>query len=157
MCKDYEVVKYTYIEICIRELMYRGLKEYRWENCIEDTIETCKTIISQGKYGDKSKYDLLRKNGIDGFSNYIVGNFGVHDGIICAMDVYIYCVMIKCQSLHEYTKITEKFEKNKLESEFVGTSNFKFLRLIYGEKFIEFQKAVFVERKLDRINSQTIT
>lgn len=148
VCKDYEVVKDTYIEICHRELLYRGLNDYSWKNCVEDTIETCKTIISQGKYGDKSKYDLLRKNGIDGFSNYVVGNFGVHDGIKCAIDIYIYCVMIKCQSLHEYTKIVETFEKNKLESDFVGPSNFKFLRLIYGEKFIEFQKAIFVENCL---------
>lgn len=145
--KDYEIVKNTYIEICKRELMYRELND-SWENCIKDTIETCKLIISQGKYGAKDKYDLLRKNGIDGFSNYIIGNFGVHDAIVCAMDVYICCVMIKCQSISEYIKRTEKFEVFKIGSDFLKQSNFKFLRLIYGDKFIEFQKAVFVEKTL---------
>lgn len=147
LSNDYEVVKNTYIEICNRELKYRGLKD-NWNNCIEDTIETCKSIISQGNYGDKNKYDLLRKNGIDGFSNYIVGSFGVHDAIVCAIDVYIYAVKIKCKNLDEYNRITNKFSINKIESEFFKPSNYKFLRIIYGEKFVEFQKAVFVEQSL---------
>lgn len=148
VCREYVIVKDTYIEICNRELRYRELEKHNWKHCLEDTIETCKLIISQGKYGDKGKYDLLRKNGIDGFSNYIVDNFGVHDGIVCAMDVYIYCIMIKCESEEKYIEISGTADTRKCRADFMGNWNAKFLRSIYGERYSNFQKAIFVEQSL---------
>jgi hypothetical protein len=144
LCQDYAVLIETYSEISKREIHYRELKDKIVSDCLEDTLDTCKLLLSQGKTESSGHFDLLRK-GITGFSNFVIENFSLNDAMICAMNVYICCVIIKSGSSEKYQQLAIDFDAGKVKACFLSKGNVKLLRTLSGVRYDDFLRAVSVE------------
>ncbi len=148
-CQDYDSLIETYQEIGKREIHYRELKDKTVTDCLEDTLDTCKLLLSQGKTGNPVHYDLLGR-GITGFSNFVIENFSLNDAVICAMNVYICCVIIKSGSSEKYQQLAIDFDAGEVKACFLSKGNVKLLRTLSGARYDDFLRAVSVENKLDQ-------
>ena len=145
--KDFKLVRHTYLEISAREIKYRQLIDITSGNCLDDTIDTCKLILSDGKSGVAANYILL-KRGILGFGNFVLGRFGLHDAIVCAMDVYICCVILKCGGKEEFLNLLVNVNANNVRAPFLSKTQIRQLMIVSGPIYNDFLKAVWVENQL---------
>ncbi len=146
--KDFALVKETYIEICNREIKYRELKGVDYQHCLRDSIDTCKLILSDGKFGDHEMYKLL-KRGVIGFGYFTTTNFRFHDAIICAMDVYRCLIMLICESKENFFNHLTSFNEREVRASFLNRTQIKHLRMISGSNlYNQFLEAVWVENRI---------
>lgn len=141
---DFDLVYQTYLEISKREIAYRALIDLEVTDCIDDSLDTCKLILSDGKYGDPSKFQLL-KRGIQGFSNFVVGHFSINEAILCSMDIYRCCILLKCGSEYEFRNLLQGYTAKIVKAAFLNSAQIKRLKIVSGPIFDDFLEAVWVE------------
>lgn len=146
VCEDFELVTQTYSEIGKRELVYREMTDKTPSDCLEDTIGTCKLILSGGKVGTRKHYEYLIR-GITGFSNFVTEKFNIHSAMICAMNVYVCTIMIQAGGQKNYRKQLEDFDPKTVKASFLTKGDIKLLRMISGAQYDKFIEAVWVESK----------
>lgn len=136
--KDINVVKETYNSIANIQMKNRNL-EISNNDCLIDSINTCKLILSQGKKGDSfEKYDYLMK-GYDGFKHYTVSKFKHSDFLIAATKTYILCIKLLCN----ITQLSNDVEKPI--NTFIG-KQYKYIRQNIGEElYNQLMRACYLE------------
>ncbi|KAF0225697.1 MAG: hypothetical protein FD133_300 [Erysipelotrichaceae bacterium] len=147
VCQDYDLVKRTYIEISKREIKYRELKGVEFSHCLRDSLDTCKLILSDGKSGDYENYKLLKK-GITGFGNFTTTSFGIHDAVVCAMNVYRCLVILVCGSKENFLSHLYLFDEREAKALFLNKTQVKNLRIISGLLYREFLETIWVENEI---------
>lgn len=96
--EDIEVVKETYHNVANVQIRNRRLS-LTHDECLKDSIETCKLLLSDGKTGGSAcEYSLLKK-GYEGFKNFIVNDFKFQELLVMAAKVYILCIKVLCGKL----------------------------------------------------------
>ncbi len=131
-----DIVKKTYYKVA--EVQRRNrLLEISNEECLYDSINACKLIISQGTFGGtKEEYSQLMK-GYEGFKDFVINKFEYAEFIRCAALVYILCIKILYSD--EFTDI------EKPKNCFVGR-RYKLVNMCIGEELYEYlMKAIYVE------------
>jgi predicted nucleotidyltransferase component of viral defense system len=151
VCNDFNLVYVTYIEISQREIRYRELTNVEVRDCIEDSLNTCKLILSDGQFGDSLNFEML-KRGIQGFSNFTVQSFGLHDAIVCAMDVYCCIIKLKCNGEDKFLNRLHGFQNELVQASFLNRNQIKRLKILSGPIFEDFLKAVWVENQFIKFN-----
>ncbi|MCM1556345.1 MAG: nucleotidyl transferase AbiEii/AbiGii toxin family protein [Anaeroplasma bactoclasticum] len=120
--ENIEIVKETYHNVANVQIKNRGLSITHNE-CLKDSIEACKLILTEGKTGGTlTDYSILKK-GYEGFKNFIVHDFKFQELLTMAAKVYILCVFIL------YDKISNK--EAKPINTFIGKKH-KYIRQNLG-------------------------
>lgn len=129
-------VKSTYCKVANIQRKNR-LLDVNNEECLNDSINACKLIISEGKVGGTTEeYNQLKK-GYEGFKNFIVGKFEYSDFIKCAVRVYI--LFIKLLYNQEFT------EEEKPKNCFIGRRSKLIMMSVGKGLYEELMKAIYVE------------
>lgn len=132
------VVKDTYFSIAKIQRKNRNL-DLSDEECLQDTIDACKLIISQGNFGGtKNEYEYLMQ-GYNGFKNYTIDKFEYSEFLSSAIKIYILCIKIL------YGKLSEQIEKPR--NTFVGRRHKLINQEVGTSLYVELLKACFVENK----------
>ena len=134
-----ENVKNTYDKVAEVQRKNR-LLEISNEECLYDSINACKLIISQGKFGGTiEEYNQLMK-GYEGFKDFVINRFEYAEFLKCATLVYILCIKLLYNI--EFT------EEEKPINSFVGR-RYKLILMSIGEELYgELMKAIFVENSI---------
>ncbi len=117
-----EIVKATYHNVANVQIKNRGLN-ITHDDCLRDSIDACKLIITEGKIGGTLEDYLILKKGYEGFKNFIIYDFKFQELLIMATKVYILCVNIL------YGKLS--IEEAKPINTFVG-KKYKYIRQNVG-------------------------
>ena len=140
-------VRCTYYDLAKVQLKNRNL-DLSVEDCLFDSISTCKLIISEGKFGGTiEEYGILKK-GYEGFKNYVVSNFSFHELITMAVKAYALCIDI----LYDESSINEA----KPIETFIGRK-YKYIRQIVGDElYSALMRRCYIENqhKLLLINNE---
>ncbi|WP_198401169.1 nucleotidyl transferase AbiEii/AbiGii toxin family protein [Erysipelothrix larvae] len=72
--EDFEVVKRAYYEYSKIQIKYRRL-DIDFQDCLNDTIEACISILSDGAHYDKSQFYKELKGGIKKIGTHIFGSY----------------------------------------------------------------------------------
>lgn len=134
--KDLNIVKQTFNDVAKIQIKNRKL-DVLPNDCIKDTIEACKLIISEGRYGGtKEEYELLKK-GYIGFKNYVVSNFMFNELLVMACKIYILSIRLLFEK--------ESFIEEKPINTFIG-KRYKYVRQIVGEVlYSKLMKSCYLE------------
>ncbi len=120
--ENIEIVKETYHNVANVQIKNRGLT-ITHEECLKDSMEACKLILTEGKTGGTvADYSILKK-GYEGFKNFIVHDFKFQELLIMATKVYILCVNILYDRL--------SIEEAKPVNTFIG-KKYKYIRQNIG-------------------------
>jgi len=144
---NFDLVIKTYNEIGKRELAYREISDKTISDCLVDTLNACKLILSEGKTGLKMNFGYLIR-GITGFSNFVTDEFNIHSAKVCAMKVYVCSIMIQAGGKNQYFKQLEDFDPAQVKAGFLTRGDIKLLRTISGDFYEKFIEAVWVENKM---------
>ena len=91
--ENIEIVKETYHNVADVQIRNRGLFLAHNE-CLKDSIETCKLLLTEGKIGGSADDYSILKKGYEGFKNFIVHDFKFQELLVMAAKVYILCINI---------------------------------------------------------------
>lgn len=91
--EDIEIVKETYHDVADIQIRNRGIS-LTHEECLKDTVEACKLILSEGKVGGSTDDYSILKKGYEGFKNFIVHDFKFQELLAMATKVYILCIKV---------------------------------------------------------------
>lgn len=131
-----EIVKATYHNVADVQIKNRGLS-LSHDECLKDSIEACKLILTEGKTGGAIEDYLILKKGYEGFKNFIVYEFKFQELLVMAAKVYILCIHIL------YGKLLE--EEAKPVNTFIG-KKYKYIRQNIGlELYDQLMRACEVE------------
>ena len=134
-----------YRNIAIYELKLRKeLNGIDFMDCLNDSIMTCKIILSKG-IDDKEKYEKLL-NGIIGFSNFINEDFSLVNTFEYATNVYIFCLIVKCGDISIYQEYVADTRNDRISRSFISKT-FRELRNVLNEDYIRLEEAIKVENK----------
>ncbi len=111
----------TYKVISDHEIKTRKLKDITYLDCIEDSLEALRLILSNGTYGEKEKFALL-KRGITGFDSFVKEKFTINNAFRHAANAYILYVILKNGSLESYQQNIKKIEKKSMKQTFMKSS-----------------------------------
>ena len=143
-CTDIALVKSTYISVSKIQLRNRNL-DIDYVLCLNDTLNACKLLLSDGNYGGNEKYYLLLKKGITGFKNYVRDSFQVQSTYALATNVYVFVIKL----LYDESPL---LEEARPRNTFVGIRYKKIRQLIGLENYSELMKAINIELKSDKMN-----
>ena len=120
--RNIAIVKQTYHNVANIQIKNRQLR-ITHEECLKDSIDACKLILTEGKIGGTlDDYSILKK-GYEGFKNFIVHDFKFQELLIMAAKVYILCINIL------YDKLSS--EEARPVNTFIG-KKYKYIRQNIG-------------------------
>ncbi|MCI9182139.1 MAG: nucleotidyl transferase AbiEii/AbiGii toxin family protein [Acholeplasmatales bacterium] len=90
---DLNLVRQTYNDIAEIQLKNRGLSISK-EECLKDSLETCKLILTEGKRGGSADDFSILKKGYEGFKNFMVNQLTFQELLTMATKTYILCIFI---------------------------------------------------------------
>lgn len=93
------------------------------DECLKDSIEACKLLLTEGKTGGSLEDYLILKKGYEGFKNFIVHDFKFQELLVMASKVYILCINIL------YGRLSD--EEAKPVNTFIG-KKYKYIRQNIG-------------------------
>jgi len=142
-CTNFNNINTLYHTMAKLELKHRThLINTNVNDCLSDSIETSKIILSKGGTNSDKYKKLL--NGIKGFSNFINENFSITNTYEYATNVYILCLIIKCGSIKKYKYYANNIRKEKIKASFISRT-YKELRFILNDKYLELEEAIKIE------------
>jgi len=126
-----ELVRKTYFYISNIQIKNRNLCIDIYD-CLNDTINTCKLILTNGKVFDEHRYYEQLKKGFDGFKNYCINTLYFDELLVMASKVYILCQKIL------FGEIIKKGNKIGIKyKELFFAKNFKLLRQLLKKEIFE--------------------
>ncbi len=135
-----------YYKMAAHELVIRELND-TVEDCIKDSLETIKCILSNGHYGDNDEFHYL-KSGISGFGNYVDTRFNINHAYSIAADAYIMYVQLLAGSVEAYKEILRPSSQIDVSTTYLKR-NHRFLSR-HLKNYDEVLKAIIVENKLQQ-------
>lgn len=111
----------TYKVVSKHEIQSRELKGISYLECIEDSLEALRLLLSNGTYGNRGDYALL-KRGITGFDSFVKDKFTINAAFQHASNAYIMYVILKNNGVKSYQNNIEKIEKISLKKTFMKSS-----------------------------------
>ena len=92
--EDFEVVKQAYLKYADVQIKYRG-KPDNYKLCLDDTVEACISILSNGvHFKDSQSYSELRA-GIKKIHTHIFGKYTINKAFLHSSKVLYIATMIK--------------------------------------------------------------
>ena len=142
-CTNFENIGTLYESMANSELKCRiNLKNTNPIDCLQDSIDTYKIILSQGGTNSENYQKLL--NGIKGFSNFVSEEFKFKNVYEYATNVYILCLIIRSGGIEQYKKYASEVRNDKIRSSFISKT-YKELRYNLNEKYLELEEAIKIE------------
>lgn len=136
--KNIEIVKETYHNVADVQIKNRGLFITQ-DECLKDSIEACKLLLTEGKTGGSLEDYFILKKGYEGFKNFIVHDFKFQELLVMASKVYILCINIL------YGRLSD--EEAKPVNTFIG-KKYKYIRQNIGvDLYRQLMKACEEENK----------
>ncbi len=111
----------TYKTISAHEIILRKLPKITYMDCIEDSLEALRVLLSNGNYGNKSNFLSLQR-GIRGFNNFLTERFTINSVFQHAANVYILYVKLKVGSILEYNKLIKGIKNESMKNTFIKSS-----------------------------------
>lgn len=136
------LVRKTYSNIAELQLKNRKLSISK-EECLKDSLETCKLILTEGKRGGSVDDFLILKKGYEGFKNFIVDQLKFQDLLIMAAKTYILCIFIL------FGKISE-IEAKPIDT-FIGKRHKYIHQNIGDDLYSSFMKACDMETMHNKV------
>ena len=125
--ENIEIVKETYHNVADVQIKNRGLS-LTHDECLKDSIEACKLLLTEGKTGGSADDYSILKKGYEGFKNFIIHDFKFQELLVMAAKVYILCIYIL------YGKLAN--EEAKPVNTFIG-KKYKYIRQNVGLELYE--------------------
>ncbi len=139
---DINIVKKTYVDIASIQIKNRQL-DISYSECLLDTINSCKLIISDGKVGgEKKDFEFLRR-GFEGFNSYLITSITFDE--LRAMAVKVYVIAIKLL----YGDV--ECDNVAINGTFAGKRYKSFIQYLDGTWENKFIEAASIEEYMEKV------
>lgn len=142
-CDNFNNIKFLYDKFAVIEMGHRVLNKLTSIDCLQDSINTCKVILSNGNTNSE-EFGWLSK-GFTGFTNYVNEKLTKDKLYVYAANVYILCMMIKCGSLQDYKKYSSKAKTFNKKQSFINKT-YNELKYYLSDKILELEEAIKIEQ-----------